>query len=170
MLALADDPQPRQGEIALHARAALADMRLIISSLEDYGGDLTLALGSWRERAGPQLRAAGLTLVWEIGDVPSLSWLGPAQTLDVLRIVQEATTNVIKHARAEQVTIATRAAGTGVSLTICDDGQGGVPQAGGNGIRNMRLRASRLNAELLIVSNPAGGTCVQLTLPERGAE
>lgn len=167
MLALADAPQPRQREIALHARAALADMRLIISSLEDYGGDLTLALGSWRERAGPQLRAAGLTLLWEIRDVPSLDWLGPAQTLDVLRIVQEATTNVIKHAQASRVTIATLATEQGVSLTICDDGQGGVPQAGGNGIGNMQARAARLNATLRIMPAPGGGTCVQLLLPHR---
>lgn len=166
MLALADAPEPRQREIALHARAALADMRLIISSLEDYGGDLTLALGSWRERAEPQLRAAGLSLVWNISDVPSLAWLGPAQTLDVLRIVQEATTNVIKHARASQVTIATLETEEGVSLTICDDGVGGVPQAGGNGIGNMKARAARLNAVLRILSAP-GGVCVQLVLPRR---
>ena len=168
MLALADAPQPRQDEIALHARAALADMRLIISSLEDYGGDLTLALGSWRERAGPQLRAAGLSLVWEISDVPTLEWLGPAQTLDVLRIVQEATTNVIKHARASCVTISTLETEEGVCMMICDDGDGGVSQSTGDGIGNMRARAQRLNASLRIMPGPGGGTCVQLVLPRHG--
>lgn len=168
MLALADAPQPRQREIASHARAALADMRLIIASLEDYGGDLTLALGSWRERAGPRLRAAGLTLVWQIHDVPSLAWLGPAQTLDILRIVQEATTNVIKHAQASTVTIATSETAQGVLLTICDDGQGGVSQAGGHGIGNMQARAARLHAQLRILPNADGGTCVQLLLPSQG--
>src|SRR3546814_17027857 len=59
MLALADAPAPRTQEIARHARAALTDMRLIIGSLEDYGGDLSLALVAWRARAEPQLRAAG---------------------------------------------------------------------------------------------------------------
>jgi len=166
MLALADAPQPRQREIAVHARAALADMRLIISSLEDYGGDLTLALGSWRERAEPQLRAAGLALSWQIHDVPSLAWLGPAQTLDVLRIVQEATTNVIKHAGASCVTISTGETDEGVTLTISDDGQAAEPQAGGNGIGNMKARAQRLNAVLRILPNPGNGTCVQLVLPK----
>src|SRR3546814_1769336 len=83
MLALADAPAPRTQEIARHARAALTDMRLIIGSLEDYGGDLSLALVAWRERAEPQLRAAGLRLVWSVDDVPPLEKFGPAQVLDV---------------------------------------------------------------------------------------
>ena len=38
------------------ARAALKDLRLVIDSMDDIGGDLMLALGSWRERAMAQLR------------------------------------------------------------------------------------------------------------------
>lgn len=164
MLALADAPEPHPQEIAKHARAALADMRLIISSLEDYGGDLALALGTWRERAGPQVKAAGLTLVWAVRDVPALARLGPAQTLDILRIVQEAVTNVIKHAQASRVTIETFETAEGIGLSICDDGTGGEPQASGNGIRNMQMRARRLNA-VLTIRRDARGTCVRLVLP-----
>lgn len=164
MLALADSPDPHPQEIASHARAALADMRLIISSLEDYGGDLTLALGTWRERAGPQVKAAGLELVWAVRDVPSLVRLGPAQTLDILRIVQEAVTNVIKHAHATRATIETFEAEEGIGLSICDNGTGGEPQTSGNGLGNMQMRARRLNAKLTI-SRDNWGTCVRLVLP-----
>src|SRR3546814_8031804 len=110
MLALADAPAPRTQEIARHARAALTDMRLIIGSLEDYGGDLSLALVAWRERAEPQLRAAGLRLVWSVDDVPPLEKFGPAPVLDELRIVQEAVTKVLTNAGAYYVRIETSAA------------------------------------------------------------
>src|SRR3546814_16374577 len=94
MLALADAPAPRTQEIARHARAALTDMRLIIGSLEDYGGDLSLALVAWREPAEPQLRAAVLRLVWSVDDVPPPATLDPPQVLVVLAHVQEARTHV----------------------------------------------------------------------------
>lgn len=169
MLALADAPRPRAREIAHHARAALADMRLIIGSLEDYGGDLPLALGAWRERAEPQLRGAGLRLVWAVRDVPQIAGLGPAQVLDILRIVQEAATNVIKHAHASRVTIETFETDAGIGLAIRDDGKAFSPGGGGRGIGNMRMRAARLSAELTIRRREEE-TCVLLILPRTFAD
>ena len=46
------------------ARAALKDLRLVIDSMDDIGGDLMLALGSWRERAMAQLRPHDIALDW----------------------------------------------------------------------------------------------------------
>lgn len=167
MLALADAPEPQGVEIAAHARSALADMRLIIASLEDYGGDLTLALGAWRERLDPQVRSAGLTLDWRVEDLPPMPWLGPAQILDVLRILQEAVTNVIKHARASRVVLAAHASGEDIAIAIRDDGVGLGEQAGGNGLRNMKRRAERLGGTVAIIREE-GETRVVLTLPLSG--
>lgn len=164
MLALADSEHPRPKEIASHARAALTDMRLIIGSLEDYGGDLPLALGAWRERAGPQLRVAGLDLIWQVRDVPPLCGMKPSHVLDVLRIVQEAVTNIIKHARASRVWITTSNSDNGICLSICDDGSRFDRVPGGNGITNMRTRAVRLGARFS-VERVDGRTCVTLILP-----
>src|SRR5690606_33606667 len=135
-------------------------------SLEDYGGDLPLALGTWRERAGPQLRTAGLELIWQVRDVPALSGMGPAHVLDVLRIVQEAVTNAIKHANARRLWITTTHAREGIHLSICDDGPGFEPRGPGNGIANMHRRAARLGANLS-VERRDGRTCVTLELPWR---
>ena len=49
------------------ARAALKDLRLVIDSMDDIGGDLMLALGSWRERAMAQLRPHDIALEWPCG-------------------------------------------------------------------------------------------------------
>lgn len=164
MLALADDPEPHPSEIAAHARSALADMRLIIASLEDYGGDLTLALGAWRERLDPLVRSAGLTLDWRVDDLPPLPGLGPTQVLDVLRIVQEAVTNVLKHARASRIVLAAYERGPDLAIAIRDDGVGLGEQAGGNGLRNMATRAERLGGTIA-VSRQDGETSVVLTIP-----
>ncbi len=168
MLALADSPGPHGAEIAVHARAALADMRLIIGSLEDYGGDLALALGAWRERAEPQVRAAGLKLDWRVDDLPELKGLGPAQVLDVLRIVQEGVTNVIKHARATRVEVAAFETPEGVAIAVRNDGPGIEQRAGGNGLRNMAMRAERLRATLAFGRN-GDETELRLTLPRSAA-
>lgn len=164
MLALTDAPEPQTQEIAAHARSALADMRLIIASLEDYGGDLTLALGAWRERLDPQVRSAGLVLDWRVEDLPPMPGLGPAQILDVLRILQEAVTNVIKHARASRIVLAAFQAGPDVAIAIRDDGAGPGEQSGGNGLRNMARRAERLGGQVEI-RRAEGVTSVVLTLP-----
>jgi signal transduction histidine kinase len=167
MLALADAPEPQGMEIAAHARSALADMRLIIASLEDYGGDLTLALGAWRERLDPQIRSAGLTLDWRVEDLPPVPDLGPAQILDVLRIVQEAVTNVIKHARASRIVLAAYPVGEDIAIAIRDDGIGLGEQTGGNGLRNMAKRAERLGGTVAVIREE-GETRVVLTLPLSG--
>ncbi|WP_407919343.1 sensor histidine kinase [Croceicoccus estronivorus] len=164
MLALADAPEPRTKEIVSHARAALADMRLIISSLEDFGGDLALALGAWRERTEPQLRAAGIKLVWGMRDLPPIIGLGPAHVLDVLRILQEAVTNVIKHADATQITLEMLEQGDAIGVAIRDNGRAFDPKPGGNGMRNMRMRAQRLNA-FLSIGREGNETRVLLLLP-----
>lgn len=166
MLALAEGRAPDGAEIAGHARAALADMRLIIDSLEDFGGDLGLALGAWRERAAPQIRAAGLDLSWQVDDLPAHDALAAGQVLDVLRIIQEAVTNIIKHAGANHIVLAVHDTPGGVTISIRDDGAGFDEPAAkiGHGLNNMRLRANRLGAELAFFRDDAG-TVVQLTLP-----
>lgn len=164
MLALADAPEPHPTEIAAHARSALTDMRLIIASLEDYGGDLTLALGAWRERLDPLVRSAGLKLDWRVDDLPPLPGLGPAQVLDVLRIVQEAVTNVLKHAQASRIVLAAYEAGPDLAIEIRDDGVGLGEQTGGNGLRNMAMRAERLGGAVA-VTRLDGETSVLLTIP-----
>lgn len=177
ILALSDRLGGNGHDIAGHARAALTDMRLIIGSLEDFGGDLPLALGVWRERVEPQLRAANKQLGWDIGDLPTIDGLGPAQLLDIMRILQEALTNAIRHSGGDRVQLrASRTEDGGVTLTITDNGKaqrrtdsgGPLPrngQGGGHGITNMTSRANRLGGSLSVIRGEQGGTTVTLSLP-----
>lgn len=171
MIALAERSDPDVPQIASHARNALADMRLMISSLEDYGGDLSLALGVWRERMEPQVRAAAIRLAWFVDDLPPQGWLGPSHVLDILRILQEAVTNAVRHSGARVIQMDCRLEADAIRVVIGDDGCGrpsGQPPSG-RGLANMKARAARLGAGLEIVLSPSG-TRVNLSLPLRPAE
>lgn len=166
MLALAERPDPDTHEIAGHARAALADMRLIIASLEDYGGDLTLALGAWRERMEPQVRAAGMRLVWDIDDLPPPNNFSPPQILDLLRLLQEAVTNAVRHSGGTIVRVEGRMVDGAICLTVSDDGEGqGESKPGtGKGLASMKARADRLGSLLDVAFSPQGSR-VSIRLP-----
>jgi len=93
----------------------------------------------------------------------------------VMRILQEATTNVVKHSRAKRMTL--RAGvfpgpeGTHrLQIDIADDGAGLAGQAarsGARGLKNMAYRAGQIGAQLEVVNHapPATGCLVRLILP-----
>jgi signal transduction histidine kinase len=177
------------------ARAALKDLRLVIDSMDDIGGDLMLALGSWRERAMAQLRPHGIELDWRAVSpqgVPVHPELRPWHVIQIVRLLDEAVTNAVKHAGARRITvrIETLTGEDGLArgcITVEDDGKGFeiAPDGGaagaakaGRGLRNMRSRAARCGAELELSScairtnqgaDQGGehGTRVRLTLPHR---
>lgn len=154
-------------------RECIDDSRIVIDSLEPIGHDVVVLLATVRHRLGPRLRAAGLNMHWEVQDLPLLTWLGPSQALQVMRIVQEALTNVLKHARADNVRIATSqntdAAGIArVVIEIEDDGIGFDTAASGKGrgLSNLKSRAQLLDATVAVESEPGKGTRLTLTMPK----
>lgn len=151
-------------------RAAINDLRLVIDSL--YPSEVTLhgLLYSFRERIAPALERVGLTAHWQIEELPADFALGPQQLLPLMRVVQEAVTNVLKHARARSVTIRLRATHPdgerGLELAVIDDGSGfSATSRAGHGISNMRHRAARLGGELQLHTDGTG-TRVTLSLRE----
>lgn len=157
-------------EVAQASRRALTDLRLVIDSMEDVGGDLAMMLTAFRDRVEPQLRRAGIRLDWQARDLPDLPGLAPATTLAIYRILQEAVNNAVKHSGSETVVVAAMASplpGHGVRLMVRDAGSGGAgTRHGGYGMANMRKRAEALGATLAVDSD-ADGTRVLLDLPPR---
>jgi signal transduction histidine kinase len=150
-------------------RECLDDLKLVIDSLEPVDHDLATLLGNLRYRFGHRLEAAGIRIKWQVGELPPLPWLDPGHALQVLRIVQEALTNVLKHVRASQVVIEARLdeAGRAVVIRVSDNGVGfDVDQARpGRGLGNLHRRAALLGGELAVNSAAGRGTTVELRLP-----
>lgn len=89
---------------------------------------------------------------------------------ELLRIVQECITNVLKHAGAGKVSVVLDYAADSLSLCVADDGCGFDPRAShdGFGLRGMRERAARIGASVDVVSGEAG-TRVTARLPIAGS-
>lgn len=91
-------------------------------------------------------------------------------TLNLYRIVQEATRNVRKHARASRASISMYLRDGWLSLKVEDNGVGFLKQDSGSytdslGLTTMRSRALKLNGNLSINSNPNEGTVVLVKVP-----
>ena len=85
------------------------------------------------------------------------------------RLVQEALTNVAKHARASRVEVRVRDAGGQIALTVRDDGAGfdARQTTSGFGLIGMRERLALVGGTLEIRSDPGGGTVLRASIPVR---
>jgi signal transduction histidine kinase len=145
--------------------ATMAELRTTVRRLRslDSGLDLPAALDEVPALA-QQARGNGLDVrIVEVGDqrdVPDA--LGRA----AYRIVQEALTNVIRHANATKVIVTLDRGPDALTVTVRDDGQGAAEVVEGNGVRGMRERAAELGGQLEVTSPGRGaGTVVTAVLP-----
>jgi PAS domain S-box-containing protein len=146
-------------------RGIITDVRP--ATLDEIG--LEAALRTLIERlAGTSAREVALDvrLAWEQGDVEER--LAPEVESAVYRCVQEALTNVSRHARAEHARVAVVEEAGEIALEVADDGVGFDPEARmeGVGIVGMRERVTLVGGRLEVESG-AGGTVVRVQLPAR---
>ena len=146
------------------ARQAIDGLR--VSPPED-------GMGGWLEQmAGEFQELSGLPVVVEVVDLHVD--LPPEIQAQLIRIMQEALSNVRKHARASQVWIACREVGADLALEVRDDGDGFAPEdvssASQHGLRGMRERSELIGADFQVVSRPQEGTVVRVRLPVAGLE
>jgi len=99
--------------------------------------------------------------------------LSPEAEVNLYRIIQEALTNVRKHAQASHVSIIVRRMENTIFLEVADDGKGfdkadggaGNPEPGGLGLAIMEERARMINGSLEIRSRAGAGTEILLRIP-----
>jgi signal transduction histidine kinase/streptogramin lyase len=144
------------------ARRSVMDLRA--SVLE--GQDLAAALES-----GMRLWTAGAAVDIKVDVSGPETVLPQEMEQHLLRIAQEAVTNVVKHAGANRIVIKLHTEARKLDLRIKDNGRGFEPRdvfssLGGHfGLIGMRERAERLGGEMRLASNPGEGTEVEVTVP-----
>ena len=166
-LSLTESGDASLHEIAAMLRECIDDLRLTIDSLESNDNELLPALGNFRYRIDRRLRAVGIEFDWSVEDLPKLTYLTPRNLLHILRILQEAFANVLKHSQARRVRLETGLAPgkLRVFIRISDDGKGfEALKAQGRGLGNMARRATTIGGELR-VSSTGKGTTLELYLP-----
>ncbi len=146
-------------------RECMADLHIVLEGSRDQNGDLAEALSRYRHRIERRLAEHQVLLLWRV-DLDGAPSLSPKVTTNLLRIIQEAINNALKHAEARKIVLFARhSPSSGITIQIEDNGRG-IPGEHGlsHGLENMRRRARQLGAQLQVRSRDDGtGTVVELS-------
>ncbi len=171
------DRKPEQVEPALLAirdasKEALTELRSLIDVLRLDGAPAPRSpvanlagLDDIVERSGHAGLQVTKTVTGTVRALPA------AVELAAYRIVQEAITNIVRHAHATRAAVTLDYGDDVLSLMIEDDGDGGARLANlvqGNGISGMQERARALGGDLRIAAATSGGLHVEAGLPTGG--
>jgi len=159
------DPEVAKQVVAVREQlqAMVADLRMSIFDLRTGINDtvgLGAALSEHAQRIGGQ---SGLAVHASIDESPKR--LPITVEVELLRIVQEAITNVRRHANASNLWLTVTVEPPRAHITVTDDGRGlKAGRADSFGITGMRERARRIAASLVVGPGPEGGTMVEVGL------
>jgi signal transduction histidine kinase len=168
---IASDAPPevsrRLHELREHLTRLVSELRLSIFDLRagvDESVGLSRTLGDYAQRVGKQ---SGLVVTVSADESPHR--LPLATEVEILRIVQEAVTNVRRHAYANHLWLTVVVDPPNAHVVVADDGRGlGRPRPDSMGITGMKERAGRIGATLTVGNRPEGsGTMVELLLETR---
>ncbi len=135
------DPEPASGEASLDAAPGLADIDRLAATARDAGVQVDV---DWRGSREPL----------------------PADIdLSAFRIIQEAVTNVVRHASAGHCQVSIDQRDGQLSIEVTDGGRGGTTAGTGYGITGMRERAALLGGDFSAGPRPGGGFRVAARLP-----
>lgn len=147
---------------------SITDLRFVIDSLDPSIQDLPTLLGMLRYRLSSQLESAPINLKWSVTDLPASPCLTSNASIHILRIIQEAITNTLKHSQATELEVKTgvveRDGQQYIYIDVKDNGVGiDETRSKGNGLKNMQYRADKIGAELYVDSGKEG-TRIRLTI------
>lgn len=152
-------------ELSSLARDALAEMRGLIFELRP--GSLAEAgfVPALRQHLSAVQGQTGLVIRLDVS--PDLRPLGLSTEDALYRVAQEAVHNVVKHARAGEVTVQIATPPNVVRMEVRDDGVGFDTRVvtEGLGLAGMAARAERLGGSVEVESTPGHGTVVTVVLP-----
>ncbi|HEX2275285.1 MAG TPA: ATP-binding protein [Acidimicrobiales bacterium] len=158
--------------IGAAGRQAMAEMRRVLGVLrEESDGAAGRSPQPGLDAVGQLVdgvRRAGLAVELRVEGRPRP--LPAGLDLTAYRIVQEALTNALRHARAGQATVTVRYGDERLELEVADDGQGppsglADPAANGHGLVGMRERVALFGGQLHVGARDGGGFTVVAQLP-----
>lgn len=156
----------QDAEVQGLARRALQELREVVYHTRGEPGNLTLVLADIRHELVERLASAEWTLNWEQGVLPDILLPGH-RAIHLYRIVREAASNAIKHARPGELRVRIRHEADMVYLDVSNQGKAysGSSASTGSGVRNMQHRADRLGGALTLEPATLQGTKVVLRFP-----
>jgi PAS domain S-box-containing protein len=127
------------------------------TSAEDFVDVLRSITGS---------KAARVQIDWNVAVVGGVARLRDDERAELLRVVNEAVSNVVRHARASRVDVELAVLDDEVVVTVDDDGIGlGSPSGRRSGVANLQARADARRGQCDLTARPEGGTRLQWRVP-----
>ncbi len=156
---LLDSLKQQSHEATENVRRIVYDLRP--PTLDELG--LVAAL----RQSAARLGSNGLRFAFEPAE--PLPELPAAVETAAYRIVQEAMTNVVRHADATRATVRIQYDGDQLLVAVIDDGVGLADEhASGVGLQSIRERAAELNGQIRVASRQGAGTTLEVWLPLAG--
>lgn len=163
-------------EIEHSARSAMFDLKVLLQQERNTAETASGTEASTDERAAPWPLSQALSSIVDAAEKAGVSTnlsvsgnvdgLPAAVRTTVYRVVQEATTNVVRHASATTATISVTASTAEVKVRVCDDGRGRTgPIRDGHGLTGMRERAQLLGGTVTVDDGRNGGLAIDVRLP-----
>ncbi|MGH8189093.1 MAG: sensor histidine kinase, partial [Steroidobacteraceae bacterium] len=150
-------------EVAATLRESLDHLKLSIDAMNLPSGDVNALLASLRYRLQRRITQAGLTVDWQVDELPHWEE-GTDQAMRHLQfLLLEAISNALQHAAASTLTLSARSIDGAIEISVRDDGCGYSADADG-GLQSMRDRAQAIGARLAIEdAAPGMRVCVKLS-------
>lgn len=161
----ADSNDIEPAEMSQLLSDCLSDLHIVCDVLSGSGNSLEESFADYRYRVERRFMGSKFNIHWCYSNLASIV-LGPRIILNILRVIQEAFTNAVRHSGAENIYIDAIYEDRGVlNIRISDDGSGASEGAvSGRGINNMHSRARQLGAKLTAQNQAAQGFLVSMLL------
>jgi signal transduction histidine kinase len=161
-------------EMAEAAQSAYADVREAILGLRESISEKRGLKEALKSYIRGFERQSGIPVRFLLAE-NAVAEFPPATEIQLLRVIQEALTNVRKHAQASQVTISFQRDGDNATILVADDGRGFSPEETLAkrqcfGLASMVERIKSINGTIQIDSRPGGGTRIIVRLPIQTSE
>ena len=148
----------------------------VIGHIEDAMSNLRGSIKGLTRQIGPEQFLADIQQVLDrsaigLGFAPVLTVDGPLSLIpattrpEILAVLQEALSNVVRHASATQVNVTITSLGPEVRLVVADNGRGIGDAKRSSGLANVRSRAQRLGGSCSIANNDPQGTIIVWRAP-----
>lgn len=173
LLSMDQVPQAEEalGQLEEAARTVYADVREAIVGLRTTSSSTRGLIPAVREYLECFSRQNSIQVELTVDGQSDVA-LEPTTEIQLIRIVQEALSNVRKHAKAQRASVQLSAANGHLCLTVKDDGQGFDPERITRGmwpqlgLRTMKERAESVGGTFEVSSVPGQGTTVKLVVPK----
>ena len=174
-IAALSEQKPANAEtIKQTARNALLDLRIIIDALSVPSGDLIFYLGLFRDRCVDPLANLGIEIDWSMAKLPETGTIAREKALSIMRILQEAVNNALRHGELKRLSIVgnpTPHGGLEISVINISDALAGPKDeanSSGIGLVSMQNRADSLGGSAKFHLTESGAE-VRLHLPDLSA-